>query len=106
MTRRILKLASAIGLVLGTGGCQSVASPAIGILASDVSWDGTATRGTIGSREGKACAQSILGLVASGDASIQAAARAGGIQTITDVDHSTKNVFGLIGEYCTIVRGN
>ena len=91
-------------LAVGFSGCISVATPAIGILITEVTWDGSGM-GAIGAKEGRACAQSILGLVANGDASIKAAADAGGITKISSVDHYTKNMLGVIGEYCTIVRG-
>jgi hypothetical protein len=84
-------------------GCIAVATPATGWISTDVAWDGKAN-GAIGTKEGKACASSILGIVASGDASIKAAAAAGGITNITLVDHHTKH-FIFKGEYCTIVRG-
>jgi hypothetical protein len=93
-------------LAFHLSGCMAVRSPAIGLLFSEVTWDGEVTRGSMGGKEGKACAQSILGLVAQGDASVKAAARDGGITSITSVDHYTKNLLGIIGDYCTIVRGN
>lgn len=54
---------------------------------------------------GKACANSILGYIAVGDASIQAAARKNGIKQIASVSHTTSGVLGVSAEYCTIVRG-
>jgi len=62
--------------------------------------------GKIGAKEGKACAESILGLIARGDASIEAAAKEGGITTVTTVSHHTTNMLGIIGEFCTIVHGS
>ena len=76
----------------------------MGVLLTEVTWDGVGM-GSLGSKEGKACAQSILGLVAQGDASIKAAAAEGGITKVSSVDHYTRNMLGVIGEYCTIVRG-
>ncbi len=76
----------------------------MGVLLTEVTWDGVGM-GALGAKEGKACAQSILGLVAQGDASIKAAAQQGGITKVSSVDHYTKNMLGVIGEYCTIVRG-
>jgi len=43
--------------------------------------------------------------VATGDASISAAKAAGGITEISHVDHSAKNIVGIIAEFCTIVKG-
>ncbi len=37
-------------------------------------------QGAVGFKEGKACAKVILGMVAQGDASLQAAASAGGLR--------------------------
>lgn len=59
-----------------------------------------------GSKVGKACATSILGLVASGDASIEAAKAAGGITRAASVDWSVDSILGIYGTYCTIVTGN
>ena len=87
---------------LGTG-CLGVASPAIGILVTDVKWAGHAG-GKVGTKEGRACAKSVLALVASGDASIETAAKNGGITNVTSVDHETTWTL-LFGEICTIVRG-
>jgi hypothetical protein len=96
----------ALGACLSlTTGCISVATPAVGVLFTDVAWDGDA-EGSVGTKEGRACANTILGLIATGDASIAAAARAGGITNVTRVDRHTTNLLGLMGEYCTIVGGS
>ena len=103
----VKRLTVVFGLCLGVAltGCMPVMAPATGIIMADVTWDGDA-EGGLGAKEGKSCAQSILGLVSSGDASIGAAARAGGIKNVTRVDHYTKNFLGILGEYCTIVGGS
>ncbi len=54
---------------------------------------------------GSATATSILGIVATGDASIEAAARNGGITRIHHVDHHTKNIVLLYSEFTTVVYG-
>jgi hypothetical protein len=43
---------------------------------------------------GKACAESILGLIAHGDASVRAVKANGRIKEVTSVDHSVWNFFG------------
>ena len=101
-----MKIAAAVFLFVGAcflSGCLTVATPAMGVLITDVTWDGHA-EGSLGTKEGKACAQSILGLVASGDASIKAAAANGNITNVKSVDRYTKWTL-LFGEYCTIARG-
>lgn len=92
------------GLALLLSGCQAVMSPATGVIFADVKGPIAATSGT-GTKQGKACARSILGMVATGDASIAAAKRAGGIREVASVDHHTTNILGIIGDFCTIVTG-
>ena len=58
------------------------------------------------SKVGVAKATSILGLVATGDASIKAAADNGGIKKIKYVDYDSKNILGIYGEYTTTVYGD
>lgn len=58
------------------------------------------------SKVGTATAQSIIGLVATGDCSIKAAAANGGITKIKFVDYDAKNILGLFGEYTTTVYGD
>lgn len=98
----VLLSALCLALWLGTG-CMGVASPAMGIFITDVKWDGH-SKGKQGPKTGRACATSVLALFASGDASIEAAAKDGGITNVTSVDHESKWTL-LIGEYCTIVHG-
>lgn len=85
--------------------CQPVASPLMGILFNDTKYGYIATTNTNATKEGKACAQTILGLVATGDASISAAKANGGITQVSHIDYSAKSILGIIGDWCTIVKG-
>ncbi|MDD5466107.1 MAG: TRL-like family protein [Candidatus Omnitrophica bacterium] len=58
------------------------------------------------SKVGTSKATSILGLVATGDCSIKAAAANGGIKNIKYVDYDAKNTLGVYGEYTTTVYGD
>ena len=91
---------------LSLTGCQIVASPMLGGIYTEVKYGDTATDHPSATKEGKACGQSILGWVATGDASVTAAKAAGGISTVASVDHSAKNILGILGEWCTIVKGS
>ncbi len=55
-------------------------------------------------KEGTACAQSVLGIVTWGDASIEAAKKEGGIKKVASVDHESFAVL-VYGKYCTIIKG-
>jgi len=106
MKRTSLLLSLAVLIGLSSAGCQIVASPMLGMFYSEAKYGTVATDASTATKEGKACGQSILGLVATGDASISAAKAAGGITTVAVVDHSAKNILGILGEWCTIVRGS
>jgi len=100
----------AMGLAVTLGGCMIVESPIRGVVGTEVIWGDMATGepssptpGAI--KEGKACAESILGLMARGDASVRAAKANGGITEVFTIDHSARNFFGVVGEWCTLVRG-
>ena len=107
-----MKHASRLSLVvialaaIGLSGCQIVASPMLGTIYTEAKYGTVATDASAANKEGKACGQSILGWIATGDASIAAAKAAGGITTVAVVDHSAKNILGILGEWCTIVRGS
>ncbi len=78
------------------GGIYTGAQGAIGAGTGDVSY----------SKVGKATSTSVLGLVATGDASIKTAAANGGIKTIKFVDYEVDNVLGIYGKYTTVVYGD
>jgi hypothetical protein len=109
-----IRTCSMLGLVVlaaGLNGCMIVDSPIKGVLGTEVIWGDMAT-GESGSsipaasKEGKACAESILGLLARGDASVRAAKENGKITEVTSVDHSARNFLNIVGEWCTIVKGH
>jgi len=58
------------------------------------------------SKVGRACMNSYLSLIAVGDASVEAAKRNGSITKVATIDYEVNNVFGFIGEYCTVVKGS
>jgi len=110
VTIRALLAPGVMILVAGLSGCMIVDAPIKGVLGTEVIWGDIAT-GEAGSanpeasKEGKACAESILGLLARGDASVRAAKENGNIREVTSVDHSARNLLNIFGEWCTIVKG-
>lgn len=97
-----------MGLGVGLGGCMIVDSPIRGVMGTEVIWGDVAGKAAAPNtmKQGKACAESILGLLARGDASVRAAKENGGISEVSTIDHSARNFFGIVGEWCTLVRGN
>ena len=102
---RSLLIAATVAVAFAFSGCMPVYTPAIGLLYTEV-YGPIQAGDKVGKKEGKACAQTILLLVATGDASIKAAAANGGITKIDSVDHYSRSVLGIIGDFCTIVRGS
>lgn len=96
----------AIALLFVATGCASAAKPVSGFIFSDTQFGMAATNASGAKKEGKACSKSILGAVALGDASIEAAKKAGGITTVATVDATSKNILGFYAEFCTVVSGN
>jgi hypothetical protein len=106
-----MRARSAFGVMslgLWLGGCMIVDSPIRGVMGTEVIWGDVAGKAATANTEkqGKACAESILGLIAKGDASVRAAKENGKITEVTTIDHSARNFFGIVGEWCTLVRGN
>ena len=103
MFKTIVLSLSLLGALAFTG-CASTA-PVQGSLFAEVNGPIGATGEKTGRKSGEACAQSFFGLVAMGDASITAAAKAGGIRTISHVDQHSTNIIGF-HTFCTKVYGS
>ena len=104
LVTRILAISAVLVFAAFASGCAGVASPAMGGIWMDVKGP-IGSNGAVGAKEGKACAQSILGMFATGDASIKAAAANGGISRIDSIDHHSTWMV-VLGEFCTVVRGS
>ncbi|KAA8707336.1 TRL-like family protein [Helicobacter canis] len=96
-----LSMAAALALF---SGCATTAP--VGALYTDASLPVTATSASGASKEGQATCTSILSLVATGDCSVETAAKNGHIQSIKSVDSKVFSVLGIYSTYTTIVRGN
>jgi hypothetical protein len=80
-------------------------SPVTGFIYTDASAGEIATSNTAATKQGEACATSILGLVGTGDASIQAAMKDGDIKAVSYVDSTSTGILGVYATYCTLVSG-
>ena len=102
-TKSCLTLLLASALLVS--GCAMVMTPATGFLYSDVKGPYIPGPGGGQSKTGTSECVSFLGLVADGDASIDAAMKAGGITTIHHVDYHTKSIFVLYAKLTVTVYG-
>jgi len=106
MKKSYLALSLLAIIATSVAGCAGAASPLVGGIFTNVNYGDTATPAASANKEGKACASSILGFVATGDASVAAAKVSGGITTVASVDHSAFSVLSIYAEWCTIVKGS
>lgn len=58
-----------------------------------------------GSKKGSACASSILGLVSTGDASVQEAVRRASITKVNNINLESFSILGVYATLCTNVQG-
>lgn len=102
MLKKVLFGSAMVALL---SGCQPGGYTPTGLgLFTDVSGPITATS-VVATKEGRACAETLLGLVNKGDASITAAKKDGGITVVSTVDFHSKGFYPFVGETCTIVTG-
>lgn len=93
------------GATLLLTSCATVKSPLNGSLYTSVKAPLTATSNSNSTKVGSAVATSVLGLVATGDASIDAAAKSAGITKIHHVDEESTSILGLFAKYKVYVYG-
>lgn len=108
-TKNLLKVAagSAMALILfGCGVGYPVGSLYTGIqVPSSMDRANVDGAGKTGDKAGEACATGILSLVAFGDASLDAAKKAGGISEVHSVEFHGTNILGIYAQGCTEVHG-
>jgi len=103
--KRTIYIASCLLAVFLLSGCASAIPQ--GLIYTEVKLpSAVGNDGMSYSKVGVAKATSILGLVATGDASIKAAMANGKISKIKYVDYDAKNILGVYGEYTTTVYGD
>ncbi len=93
-----------VGMMMTSCGVMSSAA-GTGLFYTDVQTGVAVTSNTVGNKVGISHANGVLGLILTGDASIAAAAKDGGIKKISHVDQSQHSILGIITTYETIVYG-
>ncbi|MCB0583940.1 MAG: TRL-like family protein [Phaeodactylibacter sp.] len=99
-----LLIISVIAFMLSSCGAY-VGSPLTGFIYTDLKAPLAATSNPVGNKVGTAEATSILGIVATGDASIEAAAKKAGITRISHVDYEANSVLGVFAKFTVYVYG-
>lgn len=104
--KKLVKILCAVAIAVSMTSCATVGTVAgMGTIYTDVAQGENVTSNALGSKVGTAQAKNILGVVAIGDASIQAAAKSAGIKKISHVDSKKTNILGIYATHTTIVYG-
>lgn len=104
--KKVLLSAVAAVALLATS-CAVVNTPVgTGFLYTSVTSGDLATSNTLtGKKVGQSSATNILGLVATGNAGIELAAKNAGIKKISHVDSKKTTILGIFSTYTTTVYG-
>ena len=87
-------------------GCAMARSPVSGMLYTSVKGPLAVSPQPGSTKVGRASASSILGLVATGDASIEAACKSANIVKIHHIDFEAKSILGLYAKWTTVCYGD
>lgn len=104
MKRTLIHVGLALALLMTTG-CAQVRAPLTGFLYTDMRSPVAITGNSGSTKVGTAEAQSILGIVATGDASVEAATKSAGITKVHHVDAHSTSILGIIAKYKVVVYG-
>ena len=104
--KKLTTAVAALFLAVGSLGCLGApVVPPLGLLYTDLDAP-LSLNGEVGNRRGEASVVAILGLISTGDGSVRAAARNGGISRVERVDYEFYNVLGIYQRYTTVAYGN
>lgn len=98
------KLLAITAVALMLSACATPATEVGGALFSMTQQPFSVT-GNPGRKVGKACGTNILGLLISGDMSVEAAKKNGGITRVATVDKDIKS-YAVYAEVCIVVTGD
>lgn len=103
----LLKTGFVAGLLLvaATGCVVAPFEPPSGLVATTVAPLSTEGNFAAGTKSGEASSTSILGIYASGDCSIAAAVKNGGLKKVEHIDYAYTNIIGIWQKATIIVYG-
>ena len=112
--KRALTLAGLMAFAAVASGCSGVGgytqpgglTPVAGVYMETTSGGIIHDNGTAPTKTGKACGTSILGIVATGDTTVETAMNNGGIHKAVFTEQYIKSILSVYTEVCTIVKGN
>lgn len=103
MKRKLFLSGVVVALIISLAGCGAVGM--VGTIYTGITEPVSATANNAGSKVGRSSAISVLGIIATGDAGINVAARSGNITKISHVDQTKTSILGLYTKIETVVYG-
>lgn len=108
--KTLFSISAILAAALFVSGCAALTPPGHvppGFLYTSVKGPvDTGFRKAKAAKTGMACGSNILSIVATGDNSIDAAKKAGGIKKVATVDYENFSVLGLYTKVCVHVTGD
>jgi len=111
--KRALTLVGVMAFAAVASGCAPFAytqpgglTPTAGIYMETTSGGILHDNGATPTKTGKSCGTGILGIVATGDTTVEAAMNNGGIKKAVYTEQAIKSILNVYVEICTIVKGN
>ena len=101
--KKALKVSLFAAAALLLQGCAT--SFPVGSIMTDITVPVAVTDNGDATKVGVAHCKSIMAMVATGDCSLEAAKKQGGITEVTHVDWKAHSILGIIGNYELIVHG-
>ena len=95
----------------GLSGCAGVAFAGTGAIGFSTLYANTAgteyvnDQTRLGSKSGEGCVTSILGIITTGDASVNETARKANISRVSHIDYRFENLLGFYAKYCAVIYG-
>jgi hypothetical protein len=104
--KKIIAFAAVLGAAALMMSCGTYRSASVVDVRTGPYFNVPGATGVVGSKTGEASSTAILGIYASGDDSITAAAKAGGIKTIGTISKKQQGYFGVYNKTTTVVTGD
>lgn len=104
--KNILKVLLAVSLLAAASCALPRPSAGPGFIYTNVT-EGIFVNNAVEDRkQGQECTSNILGIVSSGDASIDVVKRKASIKNVASIDRTYEGILGVYAKSCTIVKGN
>lgn len=105
--KTLLSVSAILAAIFLVSGCASQGHVPPGFFYTSVKGPiDTGFRKAKAAKMGQSCGSNILGIVGTGDTSIDAAKKAGGIKKVATVDYEHFSVLGLYTKACVNITGD